>query len=119
MREIRFRTWDTETKTMSPNGFSLNTYWRPNQAGYAHSVDKDFRRSNTQILLQCTGLRDKHGVEIYESDVLQWGVRRAAVKCINACWSFDGMGLHPCNQTAEVIGNVFENPELISAKATE
>lgn len=78
---------------------------------------------------QFTGLHDKSGTEIYEEDVVKaetfhdgkvinstqgviaWDDKRA---CFNVRDRDVLRGLHIPSWTFEVIGNVFENPELVS-----
>ena len=71
---------------------------------------------------QLTGLLDKNGKEIYEGDILSWdatGNRRAKNREViyrdDLCafhlkdWGFLGGTMRPF----EIIGNVWENPELV------
>jgi hypothetical protein len=75
-----------------------------------------------KIFRQFTGLNDKNGKEIYEGDILMadswkwyWIVQFDSVKARFNCIVNSHNGTNdyiPCNQV-EVIGNIYENPELL------
>lgn len=134
MREIKFRAWDKEKKKWLSfdegdpiqhdyTGFSTLGYW-------VEVFDFDEDRV---VLMQYTGLKDKNGVDIYEGDVLKMAVSKFVPDEDGFDWEeiivevyFDSGGFwykgagrmdhnwHFHNQNErEVIGNKYENPELL------
>ena len=126
MRPIKFRAWDASVKEMMSVG-SINFGQQPD-SGHIWTPDSapQHRALIAVVLMQFTGLLDKNGKEIYEGDVVRhfsygdvWEVEyipQAAGVVIHGrsgqCPLTDG-----CKHNIEVIGNIYENPDLLKTEA--
>jgi len=132
MHEIKFRAWDAEKKEWLHNGlFAV--------IGYAVgailiSENGQWRERYTKIeLSQFTGLKDKNGKEIYEGDILQRGDGEygGTWRVLYSKGGFGAKEERPdlgrdkvsnyygldCgifhDNTWEIIGNQYENPDFL------
>ena len=123
MRPIKFRVWSGERMTSSQL-FSVSMkgqLWFDSGSSGVVGVDD-------RPLMQYTGLKDKNGKEIYEGDILKhpdgttfkvvWLNTYSGFKAIynrvndhaNLYMQLNDRGL------AVVIGNIYENPELLETE---
>lgn len=125
MRELKFRAWDVSNKAMYTHeelvdgsvvnpDVLLDCLARP---GNGYDTDT--------VLMQYTGLKDKNSKEIYEGDVVRYlevvryetGEKETWRTVEVKLWLDESAGsfyLYPkINSSTEVIGNIYENPELL------
>lgn len=110
-REIKFRAWDGKRMAMNP--LSL--------------MAPDFPMNE---LMQFTGLKDRKGVEIYEGDRIEWSEGEDDIQHYTVRWSdaiaaffldsdedpeYSGTFNLFSLSALTVIGNIYENPELLNS----
>ena len=100
-REIKFRAWDTEYREWRED-FTIQA------DGKVHDIDGN--ETGTIVLMQFTGLKDKNGKEIYEGDIVKSADGVGEVKWRGGAWGYSNV---MWNEKYEVIGNIYENPELL------
>lgn len=128
MREIKFRAWDKERNCMREcvTIGCTNSDWptlarEPWNQNFINSVEGEYE------LMQYTGLKDKNGKEIYESDIVECFGENFEVIYDNCkfilkgfyCGCFDvpndafseGIGC------MEVIGDIYQNPNMLEVKS--
>lgn len=128
-REIKFRAWDKIGKRMLPD----SEISRDTDGGWFIWDEDDNSQDDNFELMQYTGLKDKNGKEIYEGDIIYkddkqtWTVEYAlfgepmfgVFNQLNSCRDIevDEFGAYFIAVEdiirIEVIGNIYENPELL------
>lgn len=130
MRQIKYKAWDKEIKEIvdiDKIDFNL---------GYAFYVDdkEEVQRVPLEDLMQFTGLTDKNGKEIYEMYIVETdnynGKHKFKISYENDFCGCLGVFHAECVDDeqissvhsevctdCEVIGNIYENPELLTNDA--
>lgn len=121
MRDIKFRAWHKEGAYMMPVEEIDFENKLINKSGA-------WRWFNEVVIMQSTGLKDKNGVEIYEGDIVHLtsdeGVNYnalivfkdggfCAIDGTESDYSFRRYDLSRCDLNYEVIGNIYENSDLL------
>lgn len=131
MREIKFRAWDKVLQKMIYNRDDIPDIEKWGNEIMNHPYDEDewypmcemYQLNAIQtmqeqycdklIFMQYTGLKDKNGKEIYEGDILDHGYGKHPVVWNTYRWELaDGHSIL-WSDMCEVIGNIYENPELL------
>ena len=109
MREIKFRFYGVNAKKMYLG-----------ESGRFNS--NDLIETQDWKVMQYTGLKDCNDVEIYEGDIIQdidYGIMECKYLHGSFVWySKNGFNIKLMNYipNIEVIGNIYENPELLLEK---
>ncbi|MEW6126742.1 MAG: YopX family protein [Acidobacteriota bacterium] len=117
-RIIKFRAWDKREKKMIVPEDLFDPYNIPVEPDeYGFTLKSKFE------LMQFTGLLDKNGSEIFEGDIVSWGSSRNMFikyedRGMYEFWHTETekahhWGIWNIHKELEVIGNIYENPELI------
>lgn len=124
----KFRAWDKVDKVIRE---VTAIDWSLDLVEFMHgAIERSF---DDVILMQSTGLKDKNGVEIFEGDVVKVsnhpfqkkedsaGIEIDGNYLINwsehsLTWLAGDLLLYQLKPYIEVIGNRFENPELLEVE---
>lgn len=129
MRIIKFRVWDLENKTWENP--SILEVW--NDSGKLEpfkyiktgKLNPLYSPIENYIIQQFTGVYDKNQKEIYEGDIIKWidpstihenvlvtyDEVSAGFK-LNLSWNKCSFS-HISRERIEILGNIYENPELL------
>ena len=124
MREIKFRVWNTETNKMIINVKEMGVFAL--QSFYSIDEFLVIPTNEKYPLMQYTGLKDKNGVEIYEGDIVRttsneltgkwkhkiYKIEFKEINCLAGA-KYMGFDFQFNVDEVEVIGNIYENKELL------
>jgi len=135
-RDIKFRLWSKiGKKFIKTDDPDLN--FVINSDGYLYSIENFYGEIYVSlqldiVVLQFTGLQDINGKDIYEGDILKYNFpydgrlkHVSPVKFLETEASFGIKDIYgneiplyriTANNYFEVVGNIYENPELLEGK---
>jgi len=121
--ETEYRAWDGESIIIPKYLCQMDTLVMP----YPDFVNEEtYPKSMPVILIQYTGLKDKNGNKIFNGDIVKYidyddVIHTSEVKYEDGCfvvWSLDdsAFGSVPYlkNFKVEIIGNIYQNKELLN-----
>lgn len=128
-RQIKFRAWDNQAKKMSSTFNPLE--------GEKPTIYGEAIYSSDAVYMQFAGLQDINGKDIYDGDIArEWLVDTVEpeggfwnyyeIKFEKGCFVCKEIGftyeneeptnLHKCANEIAIIGNIYENPELLNSQ---
>lgn len=138
-RMLKFRAWDTVGQRMIDDLICFipqDGITKVQHSNEFNAEDGYMWNMRDLVVMQWTGLKDKHGKEIYEGDIvkhrdlsedpltaLKYGLVTALEGVIPQEVKYEACGFSPfigwtddanADMGWEVIGNIYENPELLN-----
>ena len=108
-REIKLRAWDGK-QILEVNKLSIGS----NMITTFKDSFPYFEDVYVESIMQFTGLQDKTGKDIYEGDIVMRNDSREPHEVVFEHGCFKERGTNTLNAISwEIIGNIYENPELL------
>ena len=140
-REIKFRVWDKTTNIMfEDNKYANITIEFFIGMVDINGIKLDYENECEAVLMQYTGLKDKNGKEIYDGDILKQVKKSSREGCESSSYDKNNFEVvfkygsfwlqRPYDDSVyirdfpnidefvgfecfEIVGNIYENPELL------
>ena len=122
--QTKFKVWDKLAQRMIYPDKGYQQHYIIDLYGRFHNLQKG-SGGNDYVVIEYTGLKDKNGKEIYEGDIVKWGDLNYLVEWNDIAYKWQGRCPyyhryhHPTTENFRdlmngiVVGNIFENPELL------
>lgn len=122
-REIKFRVCDIKNKEMlKVQELDFEPTFYGGRIAIRLDQYNDYFDTEDMILMQYTGLDDKNGKEIYEGDIVKYENMTGKIMFFNGSFIMSNFEeteeweLGVINEEIEVIGNIYENSELLGGE---
>ena len=117
MDRFKFRAWKQDNW-----GYNIKNEFVKQKPHYEYfELNNNIKFIKTDIIEQCTGLKDKNGKLIYEGDIvntsnfgkcfIEWADDEAGFT-LHSTETVNYYSIYCCNGF-EIIGNIHQNPELL------
>jgi len=126
-RELKFRVWDKQQKKFHTDadwgislqgsciiGFASHDSWNHDKGYKINLANQD-----NLVVQQYTGLKDSKGNDIYEGDIVEFrtlnheNLTTDSVVFSDGAFILEDILYNLCDVIVKIIGNIFENPELL------